>query len=91
MEHLSLEERLLLTVVLRLELVDIVSMCLLLLHKGRRRLFATIVLGFGLLDLDLAGLLVLLRFRRGRLVCAGGGLAGIIVFVCGCFNLLVWL
>lgn len=91
MEHLSLEERLLLDIALRLELVDIASMCLLLLRKGRRILFTTFVLGFGLLDLDLAGVLVLLRFRRRRLVCAGGGLAVVIVFVCVCFDLLVWL
>ena len=89
MEHLSLEERLLVAVALRLELADIVSMCLLLLHKGRRRLFATFVFGFGLLDLDLASLVVLLRFRCERLVCAGGGLAGVIVFICVCFDLLV--
>ena len=88
-EHLSLEERLLVAVALRLKLVDIVNLCLLLLHRGRRRLFATFVLGFGLLDLDLAGPDVLLRSRRGRLVCAGGGLAGVIVFICVCFDLLV--
>lgn len=80
-EHLSLEEGLLLCVTLQLELVNFVSMCLLLLHSGRHRLFATFVLGFGLLDLDLTGFLVLLRFRRGRLVCAGRGLAGAIFVV----------
>jgi hypothetical protein len=80
-EHLSLEERLLLPIALRLELVGLVGRCLLLLHNGRRRLFATFLLGFGLLDLDLAGLLDLLRFRCGCLVCAGGGLAGVIIVV----------
>ena len=69
------------------------------MHDRRYRLFVAFFLSFGLnlLDLDLAGLLGLLGWRR-RFVCAGGGLAGaggglagavvvVVVVVC-CFTLL---
>ena len=74
MIHLSLEERLRL-VTLRSQLVVLVCLSL---------------LGNGLFDLNLAGLLGLLRFRGRCLVFAGGRLAGalfIIVVVYG-FELL---
>jgi hypothetical protein len=68
---------------LRLEAV-LVHSCLLLLYGGRHRLFATFLINFRLLDLDLAGLLDLLCLGRRPLVGARGGLTGTIVVVIVC-------
>lgn len=60
-KHLGLEERLLLLVALGLELAGLIG--LLFFGNASCKLFFDVVVGFGILDLDLAGLLALLRFR----------------------------